>query len=251
MFEDLDPAATHRVKSAMRLLRPYDMVGQTKLRVGRFFDGGYVMLDRLDGVGAAYSLGINDDVSWDIDIAARGVPIFQYDPTIKALPAEHKLFNWSPIWIETGPDDATNVETLESLIEQNGHQDRTDLVLKCDIEGAEWPLLQRTPNKVLRQFSQMVFEIHNLGFLADQHHGDNVRQAFLNLTASHHVVHVHGNNFAGWCVVGGVPLPGVIEVTLVRKDEGSFVPSSETFPTSLDMPCNASLADLHLGSFVF
>lgn len=251
MLHDLSPSVTHMALGALRLLRPHTLAGATKTRVGRFFDGGYAMVDRFEGTEAAYSLGINDDVSWDIDMALRGVPVFQYDPTIERLPEEHELFHWQPKWIGGRVDAEANMETLESLIEQNGHQNCRNMVLKCDIEGGEWPLLQLTPNRVLRQFRQMVFEIHSLGFLAERTHADNVRRAFLNLTASHHVVHVHGNNFAAWTVVGGVPVPSVLEVTLMRKDEGLFTPSEEIFPTSLDMPCNAHAADLYLGRFEY
>ena len=209
------------------------------------------MVDEFKAVEAAYSLGICDDVSWDIDIALRGVPLFQYDPTIECLPAEHDLFNWHPIWIGGHSDPAENRDTLENIVKNNGHEQSRDLLLKCDIEESEWPLLQQTPNRVLQQFRQMVFEIHTLAFLADSHHGNNVRRALLNLTASHHVVHVHANNFAGWNVVGGVPIPSVLELTLMRKDAGDFVVSNEIFPTDMDMPCNPDAADLFLGNFVY
>jgi hypothetical protein len=81
------PLIAHQMAlSVLRPLRPHRVDGLDKVRLGRFFDGGYVMLDAFDGVLAAYSLGINDDVSWDLDMAARGVPVFQYDHTIEAPP---------------------------------------------------------------------------------------------------------------------------------------------------------------------
>ena len=251
MLHDLTPGVTPMALNALRLLRPYSLIGAQKVRIGRFFDGGYAMVDRFDKIGAAYSLGINDDVSWDLDIAGRGISVFQYDPSIDALPQNHELFQWRSVWIDGLSDPASNRETLSNLITQNGHVGRDDLLLKCDIEGAEWPLLQNISNSVLRQFRQMVFEIHNLGYLANRYDANNVRKAFLNLTASHHVVHVHGNNFAGWQVVGGIPVPAVLELTLIRKDEGQFEPSDEIFPTPLDMPCNSELADMYLGRFDF
>jgi hypothetical protein len=251
MLHDLTPAATHMALDTLRMLRPRKLVGSEKVRLGRLYDGGYVMIDRFDGVEAAYSLGINDDVSWDLDVAARGIPCFQYDPTIEALPKQHSLFQWKPVWIGGDVDRAANRETLESLIGQNGHENSRNLILKCDIEGAEWPVLQQTPTRVMRQFRQIVIEFHNLGMLADPNHGNNVRNAFLNLTASHHVVHVHANNFAGWQVVGGVPVPEVLELTLLRKDEGQFDISDERFPSELDMPCHSGSADMYLGRFEF
>ena len=248
---DLSRGATHMVKDALRLLRPFTLEGARKVRVGRFFDGGYVMLDRLGDVKVAYSLGINDDVSWDLDIASRGISIFQYDHTIAGLPEEHPLFHWEPVCIAGHIDEAASCQTLEALIKRNGHEGRRDMILKCDIEGAEWALLRATPTTVLQSFQQIVLELHNMSFLADYHHGNNVRRALLNLTASHRVVHVHANNFAPYEVIGGVPVPAVLELTLARKDEGDFVESMETFPTEFDMPCYSEVADLYLGRFDF
>lgn len=236
---------------ALRLLRPHTLAGARKIRLGRFFDGGYVMVDKFEGIEAAYSLGINDDVSWDLDMARRGIPIFQYDHTIPGLPQEHPLFHWEPKCISGILDEANDVETLESLVRKNKHEGSRDLLLKCDIEGSEWLLLNLTPNKVIAQFRQIVIELHNMAFLTDMHHANNVRAALDNLTMSHKVVHVHGNNFAPWCIVGGVPVPSVLELTLMRNDEGEFTPSDEIFPTSLDMPCYTKEADYYLGRFAY
>ena len=251
MVHDLQPHVTSMALGVLRLLRPYTLIGAEKIRVGRFFDGGYVMLDRFKGIEAAYSLGINEDVSWDLDMARLGIPLFQYDPTIAELPQQHPLFNWEPTWIGGEVDEQKGVETLDRLIVKNGHVGNRNLLLKCDIEGAEWPMLQNISNSVLAQFRQIVIEIHNFGFLAEYHHAENVRKAILNLTSSHHVIHVHANNFAPFVVVGGIPVPAVLELTLVRSDEGDFVPSTEIFPTALDMPCHSSEADLYLGRFTF
>lgn len=250
-MHDQNPAQTEIALEALRLLRPHDIAGARKIRVGRNHDGGYVMIDRFEGVRAAYSFGINDDVSWDLQIAERGIPIFQYDHTIKGLPEEHPLFHWEPKCIAGTADPDKGVESLESLIRKNGHQDNRNLLLKCDIEGAEWPLMQQTPLEVLAQFRQIVMEVHFLTFLADPHHARNVLWGFQNLTASHRVVHVHANNFSPFAVVGGVPVPYTIELTLLRADEGTLTPSDESFPTALDMPCRAEAADLYLGRFTF
>ncbi len=208
------------------------------------------MVDDFENIDAAYSFGINDDVSWDLDVARFGIPIYQYDHTISGLPEDHALFRWEPKCISGVADLDAGVETLETLIERNGHRSSRNLILKCDIEGAEWLLLEKTPNAILRQFRQIVIELHNMAFLCDEEHCNNVRKAILNLTAHHRVVHVHGNNFAPFTIAGGVPVPNVLELTLLR-DDGELVPSDETFPTPLDMPCHSLSADLYLGRFTF
>lgn len=63
----------------LRLLSPYDVAGQTKLRIGPAHDGGYVMLDPgRDGI--AYSFGISDYSPWDLEMANRGFKVYSIDP---------------------------------------------------------------------------------------------------------------------------------------------------------------------------
>ncbi len=251
MDQDVTVEAMHTVLSLLRLLRPHRVEGVPKTRVGRLFDGGYVMLDSFEDVGAAYSLGINDDVSWDLDMAARGIPVFQFDHTIERLPREHELFRWERTGIAHQADPGRSLDTLPSLMARNGHDGARDLVLKCDIEGYEWDVLAFTPSRILGQFRQIVLELHDLQNLREMAFANLAHRAVRNLLLTHRVVHVHGNNFARWAVVGGVPVPRVIELSFARLDHGAFIVSDEVFPTALDMPCHSKEADLYLGRFAF
>ncbi len=251
MLHDIDIDSRHRALHVMRMLRPQQMEGAKKVRVGRMFDGGYVMLDRFEGVTAVYSLGINDDTSFDMDFARRDIPIYQYDHTIERLPATHDHFHWHKTAIGGAVDDAANIITIAEAVARNGHAGNSNMILKCDIEESEWVALRVTPSSVLRQFRQIVVEIHNFGYLGHPQHAEGVRETIEQLTACHRVVHVHGNNHAPMYVIGGLPIPAVLELTLVRADEGTFIPSNERFPTPLDMPCRCDKADLYLGDFDF
>lgn len=206
------------------------------------------MVDAFDGVQAAYSFGINDDVSWDTEIALRGIDIFQYDHTIDQLPVSNARFHWERIGIAS--ESHTDMLSIPDIIAKHGHANLDNIVLKCDIETAEWEVLACLPNQILRKFSQIVIEIHDL-YRVGNPHDSTVREALNNLTSYHNVVHVHGNNYGGISLVGGFAIPNVIELTLLRKDMGLFKPSEITFPTPLDMPCNRENSDFYLGNFNF
>jgi hypothetical protein len=62
---------------------------------------------------------------------------------------------------------------------------------------------------------------------------------------------VHANNYGPYGLVAGIPVPDVIEITLVRSDLGRLVVSDETFPTPLDTPNNSNAHDFYLGRFAF
>lgn len=157
---DEDGENQRRVLTILRLLEPFDVQGLGKVRLGRPHDGGYVMLDDFGPVRAAYSVGINDDVSWDTAMAGFGIDIFQYDHTIDALPEPNPRFHWQKVGLAPAPADA--MKTLPDLIRENGHENDHDLVLKLDIEGAEWDVLPALPPGCLDQFRQIVIEVHGL-----------------------------------------------------------------------------------------
>jgi hypothetical protein len=248
-MSEMTPFLVHqKALDILRRLRPHRVEGLEKLRLGRFFDGGYVMLDAFQGVSAAYSLGINDDVSWDLDIAARGVPVMQYDHTIDALPRDHDLFTWRRIGVDAAPNPDASLDTLANMVRQNGHEAAGNLILKCDVEGAEWRVL---PTADLRAFSQIVIEVHDLYRLAEPAFAETARRCVANLTAAHRVVHVHANNNGQWALIGGLAFPNVLELTLARTDLGRFSVADETFPTQIDMPNHPALPDFYLGRFAF
>ena len=251
MEQDVTIEAMHMSLAVLRMLRPHRIVGTRKIRIGNLFDGGYVMLDRFDGLAAAYSLGINDDVSWDLDIAERGIPVFQFDHTIDRLPVEHRLFTWQRKGIAFEADPENLLDTVPNLIRDNGHESCKDLLLKCDIELSEWQVFANMPRHVLSQFHQIVVEFHGLDKLRNMAFAKLAFRAVRNLMRDHRVIHVHGNNFARWTVVGGIPVPNVLEISFARLDQGEFVVSDEVFPTPLDMPCHSKEADLFLGRFAF
>lgn len=246
--QDGEPANAALARRVLSLLRPHRVSGARKVRLGKANDGGYVMLDAFEGVTAAYSIGIERDVSWDLEMAARGVPVRQYDHTIDALPEENPLFRWRRKGLGAVADPPADLQTLPEMLAENG-DDGSDLILKCDCEGAEWDVLPALPPGVLARFRQIVLEIHWLGELADAPFAARAEAALAALTADHRVVHVHGNNWSPWAVVGGVAVPHVLELTLARIDLGEFTPSDERFPTALDQPCKPGCADLYLGAF--
>ena len=139
------------MQKALNTLRPHRIRDVVKVRVARFFGGGYVILNSLDDMSAAYSLGINDGVSWDLDSAERGIEVFQYDYTIEKLPRDDELCRWSKMGIAGETDDAGNFETIADLISKTDHATCDNLLLKYDIEGYEWAVFADLPVECARR----------------------------------------------------------------------------------------------------
>jgi hypothetical protein len=133
----------------------------------------------------------------------------------------------------------------------NGHFFVRDMFLKMDIEGNEWACFDSISSKTIDQFSQIVCEFHNLENFTSPDFAELAARVFEKLYQTHRVIHVHGNNNLPFVELWGVPVPRVLELTLVNAANFEFERSSEIFPTPLDHPCHPLLPDLFLGSFQF
>jgi FkbM family methyltransferase len=239
------------VRSILRLISPMDVVGGTLVRKGCQNDGGYIMLDSGLHGAVAYSLGIAGDVSWDLDMAHLGCQIYQYDHTIEALPVSNPAFHWFRIGIAAQDSPDGTMCTLDTLIQRNDHVGRNDLVLKMDIEGAEWDLFEAMPDSTLRQFSQIVMEMHHFAGAGGHPSGPFFYKKFeailRKLDATHQVVHVHANNNGGLGIIGGTIVHDLLELTYVRRSDHQFEECRRVFPTPIDMPNVTSAPDYYLG----
>jgi len=224
--------------------------GREKIRVGGARDGGYVMLDDFAGVAAAYSLGIGDDVSWDLEIARKGIPVFQYDHTVEKPPLSHEHFHFHRRMIGTRHQPGEGEARLDDLLRENGHEEQK-LILKFDIEGAEWDVIDGLDDSVLRHFSQITCELHDLGRFTEPEWYERAARVVGKLTRHHRLIHVHGNNGAPTFWNGVADFPCVLEASFARASLYDIVESDELFPGALDCPNVAGVPDIPMGHFRF
>ncbi|MDR1519334.1 MAG: hypothetical protein LBU23_04205 [Planctomycetota bacterium] len=232
----------------LKRLRPYDVNGAPFRRLGGPNDGGYVMLDDLSDRDIAYSFGVSSDSSWETAVSEKGIRVFMYDHTIDQIPAENPLHKWEKIGISAVDAPNAPLKTLKSLLAGNGHGDNLGLILKMDVENDEWAVFAGMDDAILRQFRQIVVELHALKFHCDYAFQPTI--AVLDKLLGHHLpVHVHANNYGSYGIVDGMPLPDTLEVTYARKADYEFAANARVFPTPLDMPNNPSEYDYALPFF--
>lgn len=238
------------VRAALSLLTPMKALDRSKIRVGGQHDGGYVMIDDLDTGGVCYSVGVGGDTSWDLDMAQRGWTVYQYDHTVDCAPSQHPNCHFHPIGIAP-TDDAPNMKRLDTLVRENGHFGRTDMILKMDIEGHEWDCLSCLEGSFLGHFQQFVLEIHWMDHLISPEFLSRFTRIIGAVRQTHECVHIHANNYGGIIPVRGIPVAQVYELTFVSRDKYTFTENDEHFPSYLDSPNNQTIPDYCLGLFKF
>jgi hypothetical protein len=243
-----------KVRQLYGLIRPQTCPGLKKLRVGnRQGDGGYVMVDDFSGIEAVLSLGIGDEITWDMEMSARGLDIFQFDHTVEP-PAEvatnHRL-HFYKCGIASHTDPQQNLKTIEDILAEEMVEYSGDLILKMDIEGHEWESLALIPDEVLARFRQICIEIHNPLARPGQRVWRNRNVAVLQkLYRKFAPVHLHVNNAGFVKKLFGIRVPRALEITYIRRDGQAFSDSDDSFPGKYDAPNVPSDPEVMIGEIL-
>ena len=236
-------AADERLLDFARAIRPMTSPGLDLIRVGGPTDGGYVMGGPLAASGAI-SIGVGSDVSWDHDVGARGIPIALFDHTVRKLPAH--VPNGTFYRLGIGSAHGSKTQPLDQLLMIAGFTGREDLMLKMDVEGAEWAALTQPGLADLQPFAQIVLELHGIAGLKDERSAGPVLAAVEHLTKNHVPVHVHANNYDELVRFGNWWFPNAIELSLVRRDILSDAQPAVTMRSDLDAPCDPRVTEIDL-----
>lgn len=161
------PIITHKHKNLLRylkLFRPYASPSLDIVRIGGKHDGGYCMLlpppPAGDNKPKAISLGVSSDSPWDLDMASRGYEVLEIDGSIESSPYPDNP-NITFIKKFIGEKNDENFITLSQVIKDFKLDKNAHNILQCDIENAEWDMLEQIDMDLLKEyFSQMVFEFH-------------------------------------------------------------------------------------------
>jgi len=250
--ETNSPAITYSVLGTLSLLTPWDVTRCGKLRIGGESDGGYVLLDRLRPEQPVLSYGVGLDSTFDFDLAQRGHRVFMFDHTVEGptggIP-KGCVFTREGVAVSAQPEKDLN--TIEAHMRRHDLLDRHDLILKMDIEGAEWDVLAGLPANILDAFEQIVVEFHGLNALNHDAFGARARATFQRLNARFTLCHVHANAYGGLAMIEGVVLPPVLEASYVRSDLITRTPSRTLYPTEYDRANRPGTKDIVLSMYPF
>lgn len=225
-------------------LQPVKLTNCELARFGEKHDGGYMTCGNLlAGVKSAYSYGISGYDGWGCQISTDlKVPIHQYDcfnTTHPLCPTGKPVFHPECIaGTRTTDPEGRLFDSMESQFVKNGDAGK-HVIVKMDVEGAEWDSMLKTPDAVFEKIDQMIFEFHGVETA-------NLARAFevvLKLKKHFHIAHLHINNFS--CTSEFPPFPGwAYEVTFVSKRLAKADPGGTvTLPHPLDTPNDPAAPD--------
>lgn len=265
-------------RPSLRVCRPVQI--DDLIRVGREYDGGYVLPRRvIERSQALLSLGVNDDWSFEegvldhnpqmritcVDgttslrlVTSRAVrrvfdmlghlltlqltrSVRDAKYLIKPLGFLRFFSRHELLPLMVGDRSTPGFVTLPELLQRVRSAADEWVIVKADIEGAEFDVLPGSASH-LKKVSALLVEFHQL----DQHWGRFI-QCLSLLERDFHIAHVHGNNYADY--IAGTAVPKTLEITLINRAlvAGNPPLATSAYPRpGLDMPNNSKHPDLRL-----
>ena len=208
-------------------LKPVTLSNCEGLRIGSANDGGYAMCGNLlGGIKTAYSYGIGGNDDWGCQISTtHKVPVHQYDcftPASAPCARGKMQLNVECVGPTTESKDGRAFDTLVRQIARNGDTGKP-MVVKMDIEGAEWQSILAAPDSLFDAIVQMPMELHGVD-------APEVLEGLRKLKRHFYLVSVHFNNYK--CSDEYAPFPNfAYQVLLVNKKVGVVGPPKTGVPT--------------------
>jgi len=242
------PEVVRQRQALFDMLRPVAITNCQLERFGEKHDGGYLMCGNLlGGVQSGYSYGINGYDKWGCDISTKfDLTVHQYDCFNTTQPAcrnGNTVFHAECVGNTTATVEGRPFDTVRNQFARNGDSFKR-IVLKIDVEGAEWDSLLSAPDETLEQIDQLVVEFH---WMEDEAfhwvQDDKYLRVVRRLKEFFEVGHIHFNNSS--CIGDLVPFPTwAYEVLFVSKRLAVVDPSRRAGGLHpLDAPNNPSLDD--------
>jgi hypothetical protein len=224
-------------------LQPVKVTNCELARYGEPHDGGYLACrNLLSDVRSAYSYGISGYDGWGCQIASElKVPVHQYDcfnTTKPVCTTGQTVFHPECIGASESRDpDGRLFDSMQAQFAKNGDAGK-HVIVKMDVEGAEWESMLATPDAVFENIDQMIFELHGV----DEAIARSLAMV-LKLKKHFHVAHFHVNNHS--CLRDIQPFGGwAYEVTLVNKRLAQVDPHGKVaLPSPLDTPNHPGIPD--------
>ena len=246
------------VKKTLQAVKVSSIPGITPLRVGNpKGDGGYVIAEEAYTPHAdLFSFGIGYETTFEYAMSSRFRSVMMFD--IKPCELKQKTTNmfFCPLPFSEGALRSFRIP-MHSM-------------LKVDVEGAEWDVLEMCLEKgTLDNFSQIVAEFHLFSVHYEKrthHHSpyfsalfrefyDKVNEKLFHqyyrvLSMLHQeffCFHVHANNSLPYSRVGNFQFPPLVELSFVRKTDvcsKGVMDSRKYFPImDVDVPNKSDRPD--------
>ena len=218
-------------------LKPSIIKGLQPSRVGNEGDGSYYLLPDFSNQDCVFSIGIGNEISFDNQLIHSVGKIIMIDHTIPEFTPPHRsmtMLHKKMSLIQS--DQEVNFSQLFRTYPSK------DYILKMDIEGDEWNILNSIDSKDLAKFRQIVIELHGITKLKSSNLRLEVLKILKKINYTHAVFFLHANNNGDFRIFGDLFIPDIIEVSFARRSDYEIRDHLSSFE-SMNISQNSKIRD--------
>ena len=200
------------------------------LRLGDENDGGYLIPNDISGIKKNYTAGVGEltkfekDLEEKFSIQSNMLDFNDIDP--KIFPKSSKFLKK-----KLGIISSENEININDWLKD----EEEEIIFKMDIEGDEYLILTSITEENLKKIRILVIEIHDLRHLRNYFFFKTFEKILSRLNKVFYICHLHPNNASNIKNIGGLNIPDMLEITLIRKDRVKhYVGEYAEIPHKLD-----------------
>jgi FkbM family methyltransferase len=219
----------------LRMIRP-SRNGHELIRIGNNGDGGYLLPNDLQGINGCVSIGSNREWSFEknlFEYASISSYILDLEEK-KPVDLDKNHFYYSGL---LGVKNTSQFVTLEKFLNEFNLNSVGELILKLDIESAEYEVLLDVSMDTLKKFRILIVEFH---YFSKSLNPDLLLSRFIKIFTKlgtvFDIVHFHPNNCEEVFRLNKSWMPRVVEITFHRKERAKIPLVWAQLPHVLDQP---------------
>jgi hypothetical protein len=192
--------------------------------------------------------GIENNNSFEVTLAKSGVKGIQVDNSITTPPVIHKNLTFLKGTLGLGEEESFSINRY--MNERNF----SNVVLKLDIEGAEYEVINGISLDNLKKIHCLIVEFHNLDSICTDTFWNQIQSLLIKLKRVElYPCFVSANNVTSGEILGGTLIPRNIEVTFTRKSnlKRRFSFSDLKQVRSLRTINNPNLSSINIDHLIF
>lgn len=206
------------------------------IRIGSINDGGYIVPNVLEDIKYCYSAGIGFNYDFEYELTKKGIKCFMADYSISEIEKNSNLI-FDKIFISGNSEE--KYLSIEDWIKKKEVDPSVGSILKIDVEGDEYKILNSVNKDFFLKFKIIIIEFHNLHYLFNEKFFFSFQDIIEKIINNFYCVHVHPNNDVDFIKKKeNIIIPPVMEFTFINKKNLKTNNQKLFFPNKLDSDNN-------------
>ena len=206
------------------------------IRIGSINDGGYIVPNVLEDIKYCYSAGIGFNHDFEFELAKKGIKCFMADFSINEIEKNSNLI-FDKIFISGNTED--KYLSIEDWIQKKEVDPAMGSILKIDVEGDEYKILNSVNKDFFSKFKIIIIEFHNLHYLFNEKFFFSFHDIIEKIINNFYCVHIHPNNDVDFVKKKeNITIPPLMEFTFINKKNLKINNQKLFFPNKLDSDNN-------------